>query len=278
MIGMSYNTDKDNTIRSYLKRIGSIPLLNQEEETRLAERIRNGDKEALNALVEGNLKFVVNIAKKYTRFGLPLMDLISEGNMGLIRAAEKFDPKRGVKFISYAVWWIKQAIQQAIIEHAGIVRIPTNKAWSSYRIRRTYDDLAQEHGRTPTTDEIVERLEMSHSTVSDIIRAMGCISLESTVGDNCEISNFIATDRDGFEAMEMDVMKNDIDEALSTLTEKEQRVLKMRYGLENGEFLTFAEVGKRIGLSKERVRQIESAAIRKLRHRSRSSILRTHLD
>ncbi|MGQ9628998.1 MAG: sigma-70 family RNA polymerase sigma factor [bacterium] len=275
-----YQNERGNTIKSYLKSIGDIPTLSQEEEAKLAERIQQGDQEALNTLVKSNLKFVVSIAKKYTQFGLPLMDLISEGNMGLIRAAEKFDPKEGVKFISYAVWWIRQSIYQAIAEHRSIVRVPTNKVWDSYRIRRTYEDFSQEHGRSPTTDEIVEKLDISPSAVSNILRASGYVSLNSAVSDEDgrELSSFVVADEDGFDKMQLDMMRDDINEALKSLTEKEQEVLKMRYGLENGEFLTFTEVGRRIGLSKERVRQIEKTAIRKLRHKSRSTKLWAHLN
>ncbi|MGQ9630633.1 MAG: sigma-70 family RNA polymerase sigma factor [bacterium] len=276
-----YQSEVDNAVRSYLHKIGSIPILSTEEEVELAQRIRRGDEDALSKLVEGNLRFVVVIAKKYAHLGLPLTDLISEGNMGLIRAARKFDPERGVKFTSYAVWWIKQYMLQAVTEQSKVMRLPANRARELCKVERIYNDLLQKYGRSPTAGEIAERSDLARDVVEDILRASRCISLEKPVGsDACtELINFVAereVDREA--AYREEVIRGDVEEAMKVLDGRENEVISMRYGLGDGRPRTLTEIGRLMGLSKERVRQIETRAIEKMRRNIDLSRLKCYLN
>lgn len=273
----------DDPVRMYLKEIGQIPLLTPEEEISLARRMNAGDDAARERLAEANLRLVVSIAKRYAGRGMQLLDLIQEGNLGLIKAVEKFDYQKGYKFSTYATWWIRQAITRAIADQARTIRIPVHMVETMNRVVRTSRQLLQELGREPGAQEIGERLDMPARKVQEILKfAQEPVSLETPIGeeDDSHLSDFIKDDRVAVpaEAATFTVLQEQLGEVLSTLTDREQRVLCLRFGLNDGRARTLEEVGKEFNVTRERIRQIEAKALRKLRHPSRSRKLRDYLD
>ncbi|MEX1257354.1 MAG: sigma-70 family RNA polymerase sigma factor [Gemmatimonadota bacterium] len=271
---------KDGSLDQYLKEISQYPLIDREEEARLAGGIRKGDPESLDKLVRSNLRFVVSVAKKYQNQGVLLPDLINEGNVGLIRAAHKFDETKGIKFISYAVWWIRQAILQALAEQSRIVRVPLNRAGALHRIGRRSSSLLQELGREPTVDEIAQELELSKEEVASTLAiSQSHLSLDAplTPGEDNRLLDYLP---DQFspdpedEAYEH-ALKNTVDQALATLKEREAKVLRLYFGLDEQEPMTLEEIGSLLGITRERVRQIKEKALARLRHASRSRFLET---
>ncbi len=268
----------------YLHEINKTPLLNREQEKDLARRIRKGDKGALDQLVKANLRFVVSIAKQYANQGLSLEDLINEGNLGLIKAAHRFDEKRGYKFISYAVWWIRQAMLQALAEHSRIVRLPLNRAGTLYRIGKASRQLDQELGRAPNASEIAKRLKLSENEVEDTMHiANNHISLDdpysSDQDDNALVDYLVdenaeSPDEDTY----AHALCEDMEKALGTLSSREREILVMYFGLRGEEPLTLEEIGKKLGLTRERIRQIKEKAIMRLRHSSRARYLKGYID
>ena len=273
----------NDPVRMYLKEIGKIPLLTPEEEQALAKRMAEGDEAAHQKMVEANLRLAVSIAKRYVGRGLPLLDLIQEGNLGLIKAAEKFDYTKGYKFSTYATWWIRQSISRAIADHARTIRIPVHMVETMNRVSHASHDLVQELGRDPTTSEIAKRLHMSVEKVEEIMRvAQEPISLETPVGeeDDSHLGDFIQ-DEDAFEpadAASYALLREQLADVLKTLTPREEKVLRLRYGLTDGKMHTLEEVGDEFQVTRERIRQIEAKALRKLRHPSRSKVLKDFLN
>ncbi len=270
---------EESSLDQYLKEISAYPLLTREEEIDLATRIRGGCEESLDKLVRSNLRFVVSVAKKYQNQGVALGDLINEGNLGLIRAAHKFDETKGIKFISYAVWWIRQAILQALAEQSRIVRVPLNRAGALHKIGKRSSTLLQELGREPTIEEIAEELELSHEEVQRTLAiSQTHLSLDAplTPGEDNRLLDYLA---DQFSAGPDDetydrALANTIQEALGTLKEREARVLRLYYGLEEGkDAMTLEEIGELLGITRERVRQIKEKALIRLRHASRARYL-----
>ncbi|MCD8105393.1 MAG: RNA polymerase sigma factor RpoD [Lachnospiraceae bacterium] len=273
----------DDPVRMYLKDIGRIRLLSAEEELSLAKRMSEGDENAKARLAEANLRLVVSIAKRYRGRGLQLLDLVQEGNLGLMKAVDKFDYRKGYKFSTYATWWIRQSITRAIADQARTIRIPVHMVETIYRVTRTSRQLLQRFGREPTAQEIAAELHMETSRVAEILKiSQDPISLETPVGDEEEthLGDFISDDHTPVpaEAATFLVLKEQLLDALSTLTSREQRVLCLRFGLEDGQPRTLEEVGKEFCVTRERIRQIEAKALRKLRHPSRSRKLRDYLD
>lgn len=273
----------DDPVRMYLKEIGKIPLLSSEEELRLAKRMSEGDESAKEKLAEANLRLVVSIAKRYAGRGMQLLDLIQEGNLGLIKAVEKFDYQKGFKFSTYATWWIRQAITRSIADQARTIRIPVHMVESMNRVIRTSRSLLQELGREPGPDEIADRLGMPVQKVQEILNiSMEPVSLETPIGeeDDSHLSDFIRDEHIPVpaEAAAYTILQEQLASVLSTLTEREQRVLCLRFGLEDGRSRTLEEVGREFHVTRERIRQIEAKALRKLRHPSRSRKLRDYLD
>lgn len=273
----------DDPVRMYLKDIGKIPLLDPEREAYLAERIALGDEAAKNELVEANLRLVVSIAKKYVGKGMYFLDLIQEGNLGLIKAVEKFDHTKGYKFSTYATWWIRQAITRAIADQARTIRIPVHMVETIHRVSRTSRQLLQEYGREPTIDEIAEKLGMSADKVREIMKAaQDPVSLETPIGeeDDSHLGDFIPDDSSPTpaEAVSYQLLREQLNKVLHTLTPREEMVIKLRFGLEDGRTRTLEEVGKEFNITRERIRQIEAKALRKLRHQSRSKILKGFLN
>jgi len=267
----------------YLKEIGETPLLVAAEEVSLAKRIKQGDQNALDRLTKANLRFVVSVAKQYQNQGLSLADLINEGNIGLIKAAKRFDETRGFKFISYAVWWIRQAILQALAEQSRIVRLPLNRVGTLHKIGKVASHLEQEFGRQPSPDEIARKLELSASEVSDTLKISNThLSLDapfSTSEDNSLIDvleDELQPPPD--ESLLKDSLRLEIEKSLETLTPREAEVINLYFGLSHEKALTLEEIGVRFNLTRERVRQIKEKAIRRLRHASRSKSLRAYLD
>lgn len=275
--------DRSNDlIDKYLQEIGNVPLLNPEEEISLAKRIREGDEAALEHLTKANLRFVVSVAKQYQNQGLSLNDLINEGNIGLIKAARRFDETRGFKFISYAVWWIRQSILQALAEQSRVVRLPLNKIGTLSKIGRIFSDLEQEFEREPSSEEIADQLEISEDEVTNTLQMSGRhVSMDEPLNDSddntlidvLENADQAPPDR---ELME-ESLKIEIQRALDTLTPRESEVIRLYFGLDNDHPLTLEEIGAMFNLTRERVRQIKEKAIRRLRHTSRSSVLRHYL-
>ena len=277
------NISVDDPVRMFLKEIGKIPLLSLEEETELAEKMVNGDKEAKQKLVESNLRLVVSIAKRYIGRGMHFLDLIQEGNLGLIRAVDKFDPSKGYKFSTYATWWIRQAITRAIADQARTIRIPVHMVETINRLMRNSRHLLQTLGREPTPEEIAAEMEIPVEKVRDILKiSQDPISLETPVGeeDDSSVGNFIPDDdapSPSDQAADV-LLKEQIEEVMETLTPREARVLRLRFGLEDGRTRTLEEVGREFMVTRERIRQIEAKALRKLRHPSRSKKLKDFMN
>lgn len=275
--------ESDDPVRAYLKEIGKIPLLTPEEEAELAQRIEAGDEQAKKRLAEGNLRLVVSIAKRYTGNGLQLLDLIQEGNIGLMKAVEKFDYRRGFKFSTYATWWIRQSMTRSIADQSRTIRIPVHMVENINRLTRAARALTQELEREPTAAELAERLGITEERVYEIQKfAMEPVSLETPVGDeeDTHLGDFIKDEQGSVPADEaaMTVLREQLGEVLKTLSPREQQVIRLRFGLDDGHVRTLEEVGQRFNVTRERIRQIEGKALRKLRHPSRSKKLRDFLD
>ena len=273
----------DDPVRMYLKEIGKIPLLSAEEEIDLAEKMGYGDEIAKKKLVEANLRLVVSIAKRYVGRGMLFLDLIQEGNLGLIKAVEKFDYKKGFKFSTYATWWIRQAITRAIADQARTIRIPVHMVETINKLIRVHRQLLQEYGRDPKPEELAKEMDIPEEKIREIMKiAQEPVSLETPIGeeDDSHLGDFIP-DEDApapAEAAAYSLLKEQLEDVLCTLNEREQKVLKLRFGLEDGRARTLEEVGKEFDVTRERIRQIEAKALRKLRHPSRSKKLKDYLD
>lgn len=273
----------EDPVRMYLKEIGKVPLLTSDEEIELAKRMEVGDDLARARLAEANLRLVVSIAKKYLGRGLLFLDLIQEGNLGLIKAVEKFDYKKGYKFSTYATWWIRQAITRAIADQARTIRIPVHMVETINKVTRVSRQMTQELGREPSVEEIAEEMSLSEERVREILKvAQEPVSLESPVGEeeDSHLGDFIQDDNimAPAEAATLMLLKEQLEEAMSALTEREKEVLKMRFGLNEAQPLTLEQVGKYFNVTRERIRQIEAKALRKLKHPSRSKKLRDYLE
>ena len=273
----------EDPVRMYLKEIGKVPLLTAEEEIELAKRMENGDEEAKKRLAEANLRLVVSIAKRYVGRGMLFLDLIQEGNLGLIKAVEKFDYNKGFKFSTYATWWIRQAITRAIADQARTIRIPVHMVETINKLVRVSRQLLQELGREPTPEEIAERMEIPVERVREILKiSQEPVSLETPIGEeeDSHLGDFIQDDNVPVpaDAAAFTLLREQLKEVLGTLTEREQKVLRLRFGLDDGRARTLEEVGKEFNVTRERIRQIEAKALRKLRHPSRSRKLKDYLD
>ena len=273
----------DDPVRMYLKEIGKIPLLKPHEEVELARRMNEGDEMAKQRLVEANLRLVVSIAKRYVGRGMLFLDLIQEGNLGLIKAVEKFDYEKGFKFSTYATWWIRQAITRAIADQARTIRIPVHMVETINKLIRVSRQLLQELGRDPKPEEIAKEMDMTEEKVREIMKiAQDPVSLETPIGEeeDSHLGDFIEDDAAPApaEAAAYSLLKEQIEEVLGSLNEREQKVLKLRFGLEDGRARTLEEVGKEFDVTRERIRQIEAKALRKLRHPSISKKLKDYLD
>ena len=273
----------EDPVRMYLKEIGKVPLLTAEEEIELAKRMENGDEDAKKRLAEANLRLVVSIAKRYVGRGMLFLDLIQEGNLGLIKAVEKFDYNKGFKFSTYATWWIRQAITRAIADQARTIRIPVHMVETINKLVRVSRQLLQELGREPTPEEIAERMEIPVERVREILKiSQEPVSLETPIGEeeDSHLGDFIQDDNVPVpaDAAAFTLLREQLKEVLGTLTEREQKVLRLRFGLDDGRARTLEEVGKEFNVTRERIRQIEAKALRKLRHPSRSRKLKDYLD
>lgn len=273
----------EDPVRMYLKEIGKVPLLSAEREIELAKRMEEGDEDAKKELAEANLRLVVSIAKRYVGRGMLFLDLIQEGNLGLIKAVEKFDYHKGYKFSTYATWWIRQAITRAIADQARTIRIPVHMVETINKLIRVSRQLLQELGREPLPEEIAKELDMPVERVREILKiSQEPISLETPIGEeeDSHLGDFIQDDNVPVpaEAAAQTLLKEQLDEVLDTLTEREQKVLRLRFGMNDGRARTLEEVGKEFDVTRERIRQIEAKALRKLRHPSRSRKLRDYLD
>ncbi len=270
-------------VRIYLKEIGRVPLLSQEEEQALAQRIEQGDKEAKNQMIEANLRLVVAVAKRYVGRGMHFLDLIQEGNMGLLKAVEKFDYRKGYKFSTYATWWIRQSITRAIADQARTIRIPVHMVETINKVARASHQLVQELGREPNATEIAEYLDLPLSKVEEIMKlSQEPISLETPVGeeDDSHLGDFIQDSEvsEPMEAAAANSLREQLEKALHMLTPREEKVLRLRFGFEDGKTHTLEEVGREFNVTRERVRQIESKALRRLRHPSKSKALRDFVN
>ena len=273
----------DDPVRMYLKEIGKVNLLDSERELELAERMSNGDEMAKNELVEANLRLVVSIAKRYVGKGMFFLDLIQEGNLGLMKAVDKFDYRKGYKFSTYATWWIRQAITRAIADQARTIRIPVHMVETIHKVSRYSRQLLQEQGHEATAEDIAEKMGMSADKIREIMKvAQDPVSLETPIGEeeDSHLGDFIPDDDSPApaEAASYTLLKEQLAEVLHTLTPREEHVLKLRFGLDDGRPRTLEEVGKEFNITRERIRQIEAKALRKLRHPSRSKRLKDYLD
>jgi RNA polymerase primary sigma factor len=273
----------DDPVRMYLKEIGKVPLLSAEEEIELAKKMELGDDEAKKRLCEANLRLVVSIAKRYVGRGMLFLDLIQEGNLGLIKAVDKFDWRKGYKFSTYATWWIRQAITRSIADQARTIRIPVHMVETINKLIRISRQLLQEYGREPTPEEIASEMDISEEKVREILKiAQEPVSLETPIGEeeDSHLGDFIPDDDvpAPAEAAAFSMLKEQLVEVLDTLTDREQKVLKLRFGLDDGRARTLEEVGRRFDVTRERIRQIEAKALRKLRHPSRSKKLKDYLE
>jgi len=282
-IALPKGVSVDDPVRMYLKEIGKIPLLTTEEEIELAKRMENGDEEAKRKLAEANLRLVVSIAKKYVGRGMLFLDLIQEGNLGLMKAVEKFEYKKGFKFSTYATWWIRQAITRAIADQARTIRIPVHMVETINKLVRVQRQLVMELGRDPTPEEIAAEMDMDVDKVREIMKiAQEPVSLETPIGEeeDSHLGDFIPDEEilAPADAATFTMLKEQLMEVLDSLTPREQKVLKLRFGLEDGRARTLEEVGKEFDVTRERIRQIEAKALRKLRHPSRSKKLKDFLE
>ena len=273
----------DDPVKIYLKEIGRVPLLSPDEETELAKRMAEGDSYAKKRLSEANLRLVVSIAKKYVGRGMQFLDLIQEGNLGLLKAVEKFDYTKGFKFSTYATWWIRQAITRAIADQARTIRIPVHMVETITKVKMVSSQLLHETGHDPSAEEIADKLEMPAERVREIMRiAQDPVSLETPIGEeeDSHLGDFIPDDDAPApaDAASLMLLKEQLNEVLSTLTDREAKVLRLRFGLEDGRSRTLEEVGKEFDVTRERIRQIEAKALRKLRHPSRSKKVKDFLD
>ena len=273
----------DDPVRMYLKEIGKVPLRSPDEEIELAKKIELGDEAAKKKLAEANLRLVVSIAKRYVGRGMQLLDLIQEGNLGLIKAVEKFDYRKGYKFSTYATWWIRQAITRAIADQARTIRIPVHMVETINRLVRTQRQLVQKLGREATPEELAKELDMPVDRVREIMKiSQDPVSLETPIGEeeDSHLGDFIQDDNVEVpaDAATYTLLHEQLMEVLSTLTEREQKVLRLRFGLDDGRPRTLEEVGRQFNVTRERIRQIEAKALRKLRHPSRSKVLKDYLD
>ena len=273
---------ESKSLDKYLQDISKIPLITAEEEVELAQRIKKGDQKALDKLTTANLRFVVSVSKQYQNQGLKLPDLINEGNAGLVKAAKRFDETRGFKFISYAVWWIRQAILQALAEQSRIVRLPLNKIGSINKINKAYSYLEQTHQRAPSAHEIADSLETTESNVKQSLKISGRhVSMDAPLKDGENYSLYDVVTTDGTPSPDSDLIKDslnaEVNRALDTLSEKEAEVIRHYYGISKKQPMSLQEIGDAFGLTRERVRQIKEKGIRRLRHTSKSKILRTYL-
>ncbi|MCH7827068.1 MAG: sigma-70 family RNA polymerase sigma factor [Bacteroidetes bacterium] len=281
-ITKQFTNRESQSLDKYLQEIGKVDLLTAEQEIELAIKIKKGDQSALELLTKANLRFVVSVAKQYQNQGLSLGDLINEGNLGLIKAAKRFDETRGFKFISYAVWWIRQSILQALAEQSRIVRLPLNKVGALNKIGKAYSNLEQEFEREPSASEIANELEMDVGEISDNLKISGRhISVDAPFvhGENNSLLDVIENEHqpEPDDSLMNESLKSEIERALSSLSERETEVIKLYYGLKKEHSLTLEEIGERFNLTRERVRQIKEKAIRRLRHASRSKNLRIYL-
>ena len=273
----------DDPVKAYLKEIGQVPLLSAEEEQTLARAARAGDADARRRLSEANLRLVVSVAKRYAGRGLPFLDLIQEGNLGLMKAAEKFEPDRGFKFSTYATWWIRQSITRAIADQGRTIRIPVHLVEHINRVRKTAGELLRKNGREPTAEEIAVRLEMEPDRVRELLQlAQEPVSLETPVGEeeDAHLEDFIQDEEAGIPVDEAgrQLLRRELMSVLKSLTPREERVITLRFGLDDGQPRTLEELGKEFNVTRERIRQIEAKALRKLRHPSRAKRLRDYLE
>ncbi len=281
-ITKQYTNRESQSLDKYLQEIGKVSLLTPDQEIELAILIKKGDQAALEALTKANLRFVVSVAKQYQNQGLSLGDLINEGNLGLIKAAKRFDETRGFKFISYAVWWIRQSILQALAEQSRIVRLPLNRVGALNKIGKAYSQLEQEYERDPSAQELAKELDMDENEVADTLKISGRhVSMDAPFaqGEDNRLLDVLQNDQqpNPDSTLMVESLKTEIERALSTLTEREAEVIRLYFGLNNEHSLTLEEIGERFNLTRERVRQIKEKAIRRLRHASRSKNLRTYL-
>lgn len=282
-LSMPEGVNIEDPVRMYLKEIGKVPLLSPEEEIELAKRMELGDESAKKRLAEANLRLVVSIAKRYVGRGMQFLDLIQEGNLGLIKAVEKYDYSKGFKFSTYATWWIRQAITRSIADQARTIRIPVHMVETINRLIRTSRQLLQELGRDPLPEELAEKLDMPVERVREIMKiSQDPVSLETPIGEeeDSHLGDFIQDDNVPVpaDAAAFTLLKEQLVEVLNTLTDREQKVLRLRFGLDDGRARTLEEVGKEFNVTRERIRQIEAKALRKLRHPSRSRKLKDYLD
>ncbi len=273
----------DDPVKIYLKEIGRVPLLTPEEEIELAQKMKDGDKDAKKRLAEANLRLVVSIAKRYGGRGMSFLDLIQEGNLGLIKAVEKFDYTKGFKFSTYATWWIRQSITRAIADQARTIRIPVHMVETITKVKKTSSQLLHQNGRDPSPDEIARELDMPVERVREILRiAQDPVSLETPIGEeeDSHLGDFIPDENapEPTEAASLVLLKEQINQVLSTLTDREEKVLRLRFGLEDGRSRTLEEVGQMFNVTRERIRQIEAKALRKLRHPNRSNKVKDFID
>ncbi len=280
-ISKSITNRESASLDKYLQEIGHEELLTTDEEVELAQRIRKGDKRALERLTKANLRFVVSVAKQYQNQGLSLPDLINEGNVGLIKAAEKFDETRGFKFISYAVWWIRQSILQAIAEQSRLVRLPLNHVGSVNKITRELNKFEQEHERKPSVNEIAERVDLPEDKIADAMKANSRhVSMDAPIadGEDSSMIDFLSGDSSNTDReLAIESLKAEVSRILKLLTDKEQKVLRAFFGIDGSPEMTLDEIGEKYNLTRERVRQIKEKALRRLRHNTKNKLLKSYL-